>query len=107
MTKIKGFKGYDKNLKCKNFQYEIGKEYETDKVSICNYGFHFCEHPLDVFNYYDPASSRFTEVEGDGEYNKNNDSDTKVACTKIKIGSELNLRQIIQAAATILNLIKK
>jgi hypothetical protein len=62
--KIKGFKGFDKDLKCRGFQYEIGKEYETDKKPIrcTSNGFHFCENPLDIFSYYPPSSCRFAEV---------------------------------------------
>lgn len=49
--KMKGFKGFDENLKCRGFQFQIGGEYEEEKAKACNYGFHFCENPLDVFNY--------------------------------------------------------
>ncbi len=93
---IKGYKGYNKDLKCRNFQYEIGKEYETDKAQCCNTGFHFCENPMDIFNYYSPSDSRFTEVEGSGDIDKEN-SDSKVAVTKIKIGAELNIKDLIKA----------
>ena len=94
---IKGFKGYDKNLQCREFQYEVGKEYETKKAEICESGFHFCENPLDIFGYYTPYESRFTEVEGTGEISKRaDDSDTKVAVSKIKIGVEIGLQNIIE-----------
>ena len=75
---ILGFKGFDKDLKCRGFQYEVGKEYTTDKAEICEKGFHFCENPLDVFNYYSPAISRFAEVTGGGEIKKH-DGDSKNA----------------------------
>src|SRR5690242_19784110 len=94
---IKGFKGYDKDFKCKGFQYEVGKEYETNQAKVCETGFHFCEHPLDVFGYYSPAHSMFSEVEGDGDISKHGE-DSKIACTKIKIGAVLNLTQMVQAA---------
>ena len=94
---IKGFKGYDKNLKCREFQYKVGEEYETKKAEICKTGFHFCENPLDIFGYYVPAESRFTEVEGSGEVSKKaDDGDTKVAVSKIKIGVEISLHSIIE-----------
>ena len=64
---MKTFKGFDKNLKCKDFQYEIGKEYEINKpIEMCKTGFHSCENPLDVLNYYPINSSRYCETEADG-----------------------------------------
>ena len=56
---IYSFKGFDKDLKCRGFQYEIGKEYEEPKAIACNAGFHACEIPLDVFSHYPPAKNRF------------------------------------------------
>ena len=91
------YKGMDKDMKCRGFQYEVGKEYETDKAKACECGFHACEYPLDVFNYYPPAGSRFFEVEQSGELSKN-DGDSKVASTKIKIGAELNIAGLVKAA---------
>ena len=91
------YKGVDKDMKCRGFQYEVGKEYETDKAVACECGFHACEYPLDVFNYYPPAGSRFFEVEQSGELSKNDD-DSKVASTKIKIGAELNIAGLVKAA---------
>ena len=94
----KGFKGFDKNLKCRGFQYEIGKEYETDKkpVRCTKNGFHFCENPLDIFSYYSPADSRFAEVEGFGEISTD-EEDSKIAVSKIKIGAEINLHSLIES----------
>ena len=91
------YKGMDKDMKCRGFQYEVGKEYETDKAVACECGFHACEYPLDVFNYYPPAGSRFFEVEQSGELSKNDD-DSKVASTKIRIGAELNIAGLVKAA---------
>ena len=96
-VKIKSYKGMDKDMKCRGFQYEVGKEYETDKAVACECGFHACEYPLDVFSYYPPAGSRFYEVEQSGEISKKND-DTKVASTKIKIGAEISIAGLVKAA---------
>ena len=94
---MKAYKGFDKNLKCRGFQYEIGKEYEEKEAIACKKGFHACENPLEVFNYYPPCNgSRYCEVEQSGEFSKLG-NDSKVASTKIRIGDELGLKGIIQA----------
>ena len=94
--KVKGYKGFDKDLKCRGFQFEIGGDYETEHALVCRSGFHFCEYPLDVFNYYPPANSRYCEVEGSGDIDRHDD-DSKVACSKIHIGAEIQLYDLIQA----------
>ena len=93
---MKTYKGFDKDLKCRGFQYEIGKEYETDSAKACESGFHACENPLDVFGYYPPADSRYCEVEQSGEIDKDS-NDSKIASTKIKIGAEIGLSGLINA----------
>ena len=94
---MKAYKGFDKDLKCRGFQYEIGKEYEEDSAELCECGFHACEHPLDCFGYYPPADSRYCEVDID-DNGQRNDSDTKVCGKKIKIGVEIGLKGLIHAA---------
>jgi len=103
MEPIKGFKGFDKNLKCRDFQYEVGKTYEiTDKPVRCtNHGFHFCENPLDIFGYYDPANSVFHEVTGSGDVDTSTE-DSKIAVSKIKIGAEISLFSIIKLGIDII-----
>ena len=94
---MKLYKGFDKDLKCRDFQYEIGKEYEhKGQVKTCKSGFHACENPLDVFNYYPPSDSRYCKVEGDGQIDKGTD-DSKVAVSKLRIGVEIGLKGIIEA----------
>ena len=93
---IKTYKGFDKDMKCRGFQYEIGKEYEEAKASVCNYGFHACEMPIEVLRYYEPVGSRYCEVEQSGELSRDGD-DTKVASTKIKIGAEIGIPGIVKA----------
>lgn len=93
---IHGFKGFDKDLKCRGFQYEIGKDYEQEgEVKCCERGFHFCENPFDVFRYYSPSDSRYCEVEGDGIADKAND-DSKVATSHIHISAEIGLNGLIK-----------
>ncbi len=98
MEKIKGYKGFDKDLKCRGFQYEIGKEYEEQEVKVCEKGFLFCENPLDVLRFYPPFTengiNRFCEVEGSGNFDKD---ENKIACTNIKIIREINLYELIEA----------
>ena len=95
MAAIKSYKGFDKNLKCRYFQYEIGKEYEMDgEIKVCSRGFHACESPFDVFDHYTMIDSRFCEVEQDGNISKE-DRGTKICSSKIKIKAELKLADMI------------
>ena len=92
---MKSYKGFDKKLKCRNFQYEIGKEYEMDgEIKVCSRGFHACESPFDVFDHYTMIDSRFCEVEQDGNISKE-DRGTKICSSKIKIKAELKLADMI------------
>ena len=92
---MKCYKGFDKDLKCRNFQYEIGKEYEEERAEICDTGFHACENPLDVFGYYAPAGSRYCEVELDANDQKSDDSQR--VGKKISIKAEIGIAGIIKA----------
>ena len=95
---IIAYKGFDKNLKCRDYQYEIGKTFEHDgAVKVCGSGFHACEYPLDVFSYYLPSNSRFAIVKMHGETSKDSD-DTKIASAKITIETEIKLPEIINRA---------
>ena len=92
---IKSYKGFDKNMQCQGFQYEVGKEYEIDgDIKCCNRGFHACESPLEVFDYYDMLNSRFAEVGQSGKIDKEYKS-TKVCSSRIKVKAELKLADII------------
>ncbi|HIW41166.1 MAG TPA: hypothetical protein H9743_03355 [Candidatus Mediterraneibacter vanvlietii] len=94
---IKSYKGFNKDMTCRNKQYEEGKEYEEECAEACEYGMHACEYPLDCFGYYDPAHSVYHEVEQSGEISKNG-NDSKVASTKMKIGARLDIRGLVSAA---------
>ena len=100
-VKIKGYKGFNPDMTCMDFQYEEGKDYEeAGDIIACSNGFHFCLHPLDVFAYYPPARvgmNKFHEVEGTGDMGVDTD-DTKIACSKIHIGAELSIKSIVDAA---------
>ena len=93
---MKCFKGFDKDLKCRDFQYEIGKEYSEEKADICNYGFHACEFPMDVFNYYPPSDSRYCEVELEANNQKSSDYSKRVG-KKISVKAEIGIAGIIKA----------
>ena len=95
---ITSYKGFDKDLKCRDFQYEIGKEFEHNgNVSACNGGFHACENPFDVWNYYNLKNgNRFALVEQSGDISRDN-SDSKIASRKIKITAEIGLPVFIKA----------
>ena len=97
---IKGYKGFDKDLKCRDFQYEVGKEYSTDKAVACNTGFHYCENPMDVLGFYAPCGdtgnpNRFCEVEGSGDFDTPNYD--KLCCTRLKVSAEIGLQGLIKA----------
>lgn len=93
---MKCFKGFDKDLKCRDFQYEIGKEYTEEKADICNCGFHACEFPMDVFNYYPPSDSRYCEVELEENDQKSSD-DSKRVGKKISVKAEIGIAGIVKA----------
>ena len=93
---MKCFKGFDKDLKCKDFQYEIGKEYTEETADICNCGFHACEFPMDVFGYYPPSDSRYCEVELEENGQKSSDDSQRVG-KKISVKAEIGIAGIIKA----------
>ncbi|EGN7296823.1 hypothetical protein ISM49_003384 [Salmonella enterica] len=98
MTKeIVTFKGFNKDLKCRDFQFKIGKTFHHDgKVEACVSGFHACECPFDVFSYYPPAESRYAETISFGVIDREEIGDTKIASASITIKAELTLPQFIQ-----------
>ena len=93
---ITSYKAFDKNMRCRDFQYEVGREYEMDgDIKCCNRGFHACKNPLEVWDYYDMLNSRFAEVEQSGKIDEEGNS-TKVCSSHIKIKAELKLADIIK-----------
>ena len=98
---IISIKGFDQNWHCRGFQYEIGKTYEMEgPIKACERGFHAIEgHPLEVFGYYPPASSRYAEVRQFGVLSRHRD-DSKVASNKITVTAEISLNELIQRAVS-------
>ena len=96
---MKAYKGFNRDMTCRDFQYKEGESYTTNKAKVCDCGFHACEHPLDCLGYYAPGNgSVYHEVELDGKIDKRTDDDTKVAATKIKIGARLSIAGLVKAA---------
>ena len=94
---IKSYKGFNKDMTCKDKQYEVGKDYEEDKAVACECGMHACEYPLDCFKYYPPSKSVYCEVEQSGDISRHDD-DSKIASTKMHIGAQLNIAGVVNAA---------
>ena len=91
------YKGTDKDMKCRGFQFDLGKEYVEEEAELCNKGFHGCEYPLDVFAYYAPADSRFFVADLDGVTDERESCDTKLVGTKIKLRAEIGIAGIVKA----------
>ena len=95
---IIAYKGFNTDLTCRDFKFKIGETYTHEgEVEACASGFHACENPMDVFNYYNPTS-RFAIVECLGEISKESDGDSKIACGSIHIKSEIGLPTLISKA---------
>jgi hypothetical protein len=93
---IKGYKAFNKGMKCQNFQYEEGTTYSIDDDTVlCKKGFHFCENPLNVLDYYDLIDSEFAEVESLG---KTVSDEKKIVTNKLKIGLKIDLKSFIEAS---------
>ena len=93
---MKAYKGFNKDMTCRGFQFEEGKTYVEETASLCNSGFHACEKPLDVFNYYAPADSVYHEVELE-DVDPRREKDSKVCAKRIKIGAKLSIADLVKA----------
>ena len=95
---MKGYKGFDKDLKCHGgYQYEIGRTETTDKADLCEAGFHFCERPLDVFGYFAPAESRYCEIEAEDVSPETEKRDTKRVAKKLTVKGEIGIAGLVKA----------
>ena len=92
------YKGTDKEMKCRDFQFELGKEYVEEEAKLCYKGFHGCEYPLDVFAHYAPADSRFFVADLDGVTDEEAEDDSKRVGTKIKLRAEIGIAGVVKAA---------
>ena len=100
---MKAYKGFNKDLTCRDMQYKIGETYTTDKAIVCQTGFHACTVPLDCLSYYPPSWSRYCVVRQSGKFSYYTDDDSKVASTEITIEAELNVEGLINAHKKYLN----
>ena len=99
---MKGYKGFDKDLKCYGgYQYEIGRTETTDEAVLCKTGFHFCERPLDVFLYFAPTGNRFCEIEAEDVSPETEERDTKRVAKKLTVKGEIGVAGLVKAAVNI------
>ena len=99
---MKGYKGFDKDLKCYGgYQYEIGRTETTDEAVLCKTGFHFCERPLDVFRYFAPTGNRFCEIEAEDVSPETEERDTKRVAKKLTVKGEIGVAGLVKAAVNI------
>ena len=99
---IKGYKSFDKDFECRGFQYEVGKTYEEKEAKLCSAGFHFCENPLDILNYYDLTDGNFAEVEAEDVSDERENSDSKRVAKKLTIKAKLDLPMFVKASVDFL-----
>ena len=90
---MKAFKGFNKDLTCRGFQYKVVETYEEEKAELCRAGFHACESPVACLQYYNPATSVYHKVELE-EVSNGKDTDTKRVGKKITIGEEIGIPEI-------------
>ena len=93
---MKAYKGFNKDMTCRGFQYEEGKGYITDNAELCKSGFHACENPLDCFRYYPPTTSEYHEVEIEDVTDERDSEGTKICGKKIKIGAKLSVAKLCE-----------
>ena len=90
-----GYKGFDKDFKCRDMQYEVGKTYIEKEAKLCKKGLHFCENPLDVLTYYSPADGKFAEIEADDVSPETGDDSKRVA-RKLTVKTEISLFKLVK-----------
>ena len=96
---MKVYKGTDKDMKCRGFQYELGKtEKQVGRIYCCEKGFHSCEAPFDVLKFYPMRNgNRYFAAEADGKISKSTDGDSKLASSEITLKAEIGIKDLIKA----------
>ena len=94
---MKAYKGFNRDMTCRGFQYAEGETYHTDTAELCESGFHACKYPLDVLAYYPPSSSVYHEVELD-EVSDECEDDSKVCAKTIRVGARMDIASLVKAS---------
>ena len=94
---MKAYKGFNKDMTCRGFQFKEGKTYVEQEAELCSKGFHACMMPLDCLNYYHLNDSVYHEVDLD-EVDPRRENDSKVCGKKIRIGAQLSIGDIVKAS---------
>ena len=98
---MKGYKGFDKDLRCRDKNYEIGQTYEEQEVDFCNKGLHFCLNPHDIFRHYNAGeNNRFAEIEAEEVSNDKVADDSKRVCKRLTINAEISVFKICKIAVS-------
>ena len=98
---IKGYKGFNKGLVCRDKQYAENTVFNEDKATLCESGMHFCENPLNVLKYYPfynsktKSFSEYAEVEAPEDVTESNGE--KSVTKQLKIGSKISFDKLIKA----------
>ena len=91
-------KGFDSKMQCRGYQFEVGQTYVHEGVvKACEGGFHSCEYPLDVFGYYDPATSIYATVEATGKIDRRGE-DSKIASASLRIKAVIQIPDMVAMA---------
>ena len=96
---MKVYKATDKDMKCRGFQYELGKTAEVEgDIELCENGLHACEMPLDVLGYYAPGDgSRYFEAELEDVSDEKHSDDTKRVGKKLTLSAEIGIPGLVKA----------
>lgn len=95
---MKAYKGFNKDMTCRGFQFKEGETYAEERAEVCKRGFHACENPLDCLSYYAPNESVYHEVELDEDVSREGGHDSKIAASRIKIGAKIDFKGMIKTS---------